>query len=436
MEVQARDDAGVGSLAVRLGGLTLTNPVMPASGCFGPELGEIIPLDYLGALVTKTDFSGIRSGNPAHRLTEAAGGMVNAVGIPSPGTPGFIKHALPGYLAPRVPLIISIGGLALDEYWTVTEELFDVPYAALEVNVSCPNLEHGGLEIGADPRQVEAVIKGVVERTDRPVIAKLTPNVSRIDDIARDAEVGGAVAVTVANTFVGMAIELRHRRPVLGSNTGGLSGPAIKPLALRLVWQVARAVEMPVIGCGGIATARDALEFLVAGATAVQVGTATFTRPDSMIRILSELPGLVRQLGAHNDLARTKDARYKVNPPLRTAHDVAAVQAALVDGTIDVIATDHAPHLRYEKAQDWCLAPMGIPGLETALAVVANVLVGPGGLTWDDVAQRMSCATAALGGIDAVTDRPLREGDLATFCLVDPGHPWTVDGAGTNRVIS
>ncbi|MHB8185705.1 MAG: dihydroorotate dehydrogenase [Dermatophilaceae bacterium] len=296
-------------LAVDLGPLALVNPVMPASGCFGPELSELIPLARLGALVTKTVFSGIRSGNPAHRLTETADGMLNAVGIPSLGKAGFIEHVLPGYLAPGVPLIISVGGLSLAEYWTVTEELADIPYAALEVNVSCPNLELGGLEIGTDPRQVEAVIRGVVKRCDRPVIAKLTPNVTRIDDIARAAEAGGAVAVTVANTFIGMAIDLGHRRPVLGNITGGLSGPAIKPLTLRLVWQVARAVDIPVIGCGGITDARDAVEFFIAGASAVQVGTATFTRPDSMIRILDDLPQLLDELGASSvqDLIGTLD---------------------------------------------------------------------------------------------------------------------------------
>lgn len=298
MEVGADVAPRVRSMEVRIGTLALANPVMPASGCFGPELGQIIPLHRLGALVTKTVFSGVRSGNPAHRLTESADGMLNAVGIPSPGRTGFIEHLLPGYLASQVPLIVSVGGLDPDEYWTVTEELADVPYAALEVNVSCPNLEQSGLELGADPQQVERVIRGVVERTNRPVIAKLTPNVTRIDDIARAAEAGGAVALTVANTFVGMAIDLPHRRPVLGNIIGGLSGPAIKPLTLRLVWQVARAIRIPVIGCGGIATARDALEFLVAGATAVQIGTATFTRPDSMIRILDDLPGLLHDLGA------------------------------------------------------------------------------------------------------------------------------------------
>lgn len=309
MEVPGSNFVGIPQMRVSLGPLALANPVMPASGCFGPELGQLIPLGRLGALVTKTVFSGVRSGNPAHRLTESAEGMLNAVGIPSPGKAGFVEHLLPGYLAPEAPLIISIGGLALDEYWTIAEELAEVPYAALEVNVSCPNLEHGGLEVGSDPRQVEEVVKGVVQRTDRPVIAKLTPNVTRIEDIARAAEAGGAVAVTVANTFVGMAIDLTRRRPVLGNITGGLSGPAIKPLALRLVWQVASAVNVPVIGCGGIATATDALEFIVAGASAVQVGTANFTRPDSMIRILDDLPVLIRALGSHDvvDLVGTLD---------------------------------------------------------------------------------------------------------------------------------
>jgi len=223
-------------MVVRIGPLSLANPVMPASGCFGPELGQVTALDRLGALVTKTVFSRARSGNPAHRLTESSDGMLNAVGIPSPGKAGFVHHLLPGYPAPGVPLIVSIGGLAPDEYWTVTEQLDDVPYAALEVNVSCPNLECGGLELGTDPHQVETVISGVVERTRRPVIAKLTPNVTRIDDIARGAEAGGAVA---------------------------------------------------------LATARDALEFLVAGATAVQdvIGTLDVPSHTSQDARRSRAPG-------------------------------------------------------------------------------------------------------------------------------------------------
>lgn len=286
------------TLAVALGPLHLTNPVMPASGCFGPELAAVLPVHRLGAVVTKTVFAGIRSGNPSHRLTETSNGMLNAVGIPSLGTEGFRSHVLPGYQQAGVPLIISVGGLTFTEYWTVADELADVECAALEVNVSCPNLEHGGLEIGSDPWQVEKVVRGVVARTDRPVIVKLTPNVSRIDEIAQAAESAGATALTVANTFVGLAVDLKKRRPVLGNVTGGLSGPAIKPMALRLTYQASQAVSIPVIGCGGIVTAWDAAEFLVAGATAVQVGTATFTRPDAMIRIIDELPAVLAELAA------------------------------------------------------------------------------------------------------------------------------------------
>jgi dihydroorotate dehydrogenase (NAD+) catalytic subunit len=285
-------------LSVALGPLQLANPVMPASGCFGPELGALIALERLGAVVTKTVFSGVRSGNPAHRLAETPSGMLNAVGIPSLGAQGFIDHTLPGYLASGAPVVVSIGGLAVEEYWQVTDELADIPCAAFEVNVSCPNLEHGGLEIGAEPRQVEAVVRGVVERTRRPVIVKLTPNVSRIDDIARASEASGAAAVTVANTFVGLAVDVASRAPMLGNGTGGLSGPAIKPLALRLVRQASLAVSIPVIGCGGISSTQDVVEFLIAGATAVQVGTANFTLPDSMIRMVDELPAMLDRLGA------------------------------------------------------------------------------------------------------------------------------------------
>ncbi len=296
-------------LAVNLGSLLLTNPVMPASGCFGFELAPLIPLNRLGAVVTKTLFARLRSGNPAHRLTETPHGMLNAVGIPSRGTKAFLAEILPGYIASGAPVVISIGGLAVSEYWTVTDELAGSPYDALEVNVSCPNLEHGGLEIGADPMAVYEVTRGVCDLTDKPVIVKLTPNVARIHDIAQAAEEAGATAITVCNTFVGLAVDLQERRPVLGNTTGGVSGQAIKPIALRLVWQAAQAVTIPVIGCGGIATTRDAAEFIMAGATAVQVGTATFTQPDTMIRIIDELPAVLDSLGVETvrDLVGTLD---------------------------------------------------------------------------------------------------------------------------------
>lgn len=284
-------------LSVTVGSLTLANPVMPASGCFGPELADLLPLNELGALVTKTVFSAIRSGNPAHRVTETADGMLNSVGIPSPGIEQFRATLLPRYLAAGSPTIISIGGLTVEEYWTVTDELAGHGAAALEVNVSCPNLEHGGLAIGTDAHVVERVVAGVVSRSDVPVLVKLTPSVTSIADIAMAAEHAGATAITVANSFPALAVDVRRRRGVLGNGTGGLSGPAVKPLALRLVWQSAHAVSIPVIGCGGIASATDALEFLLAGATAVQVGTANFTRPYAMVDIARGLGQLVNEQG-------------------------------------------------------------------------------------------------------------------------------------------
>lgn len=281
-------------LRVRIGDLTLKSPVMPASGCFGPELGALVMLDRLGALVTKTVFSRGRSGNPEHRLVETSHGLLNSVGIPSPGVERFREQILPAYRRFGAPVVVSVGGIAVEEYFDVATQLSDSEFAAAEVNLSCPNLEAGGLELGTEPSLVEYVTRGVVERLGRPVIVKLTPNVTSIGTLARAAQEGGASAVTVANTFTGMAIDPMTRRPRLGNNVGGLSGAAIKPLAVRLVWEAARSVRIPVIGCGGICTASDAAEFLVAGATAVQVGTATFARPTVMTDILDGL----REIGA------------------------------------------------------------------------------------------------------------------------------------------
>ncbi|MGW6507908.1 dihydroorotate dehydrogenase [Streptomyces niveus] len=303
------DHAAYGTdLGVSLGALRLANPVMPASGCFGPELAGLLPVHELGAVVTKTLFSQRRSGNPSHRLTESAQGMLNSVGIPSPGSAEFIRTVLPRYRSFGVPVVVSVGGLAVEEYLRITEELADVRCEALEVNVSCPNLEHGGLAIGTDAATVERVVSGVVARTSLPVIVKLTPNVTSIGDIARAAEQAGATAVTVANTFPGMAIDLEGRSAVLGNVVGGLSGPAVRPMVLRLVWQAAAAVRIPVVGCGGISTARDVLEFVLAGVTAVQMGTATFTRPYAMTQVLRDLDALCHELG----IARLADVRGTV----------------------------------------------------------------------------------------------------------------------------
>jgi dihydroorotate dehydrogenase (NAD+) catalytic subunit len=288
------DDAP--DLSVRIGSLALANPIMPASGCFGPELGPIVDLDRLGALVTKTVFAEPRSGNPAHRLGETWGGMLNSVGIPSDGAEAFVSELLPRYLAWSPPTIVSIGGLTVEEYFDAADRLAGVKgIAAFEVNISCPNLEAGGLEIGAIPETVERVIAGVVERSPVPVIAKLTPNVTSVTAIARAAEAGGATALSAINALQGMAVDARTRRAQIGATTAGLTGPAIKPVALRCVWQASRAVSIPVIGIGGIASVDDVVEFLLAGATAVQVGSATFTRPDTMVRLVD---GLERRLVA------------------------------------------------------------------------------------------------------------------------------------------
>lgn len=293
-------------LAVQLGAISLANPVLPASGCFGPELAGLLDVTRLGAVVTKTVFPDVRSGNPAHRLTETVGGMINAVGIPSPGTDGFMTRVLPAYLGLGAPVIVSIGGLTHDEYLRIAAALDATPLLALEANVSCPNLEHGGLEIGADPVQLGSLVADLKRATRHPLIVKLTPNVADIATLARVATEAGADALTVANTFVGMCVDIEQRRPVIGNITGGVSGAAIKPLALRAVHEVCQAVPTPVIGCGGITTANDVVEFLLAGASAVQVGTATFSRPDAMTRIIDDLPPLLQRLGvvAARDLIR------------------------------------------------------------------------------------------------------------------------------------
>jgi len=284
-------------LSVHLGGLALANPVMPASGCFGPELAPLLDLGSLGAVVTKTVFSDRRAGNQAHRLTETSYGMLNSVGIPSPGSKDFRHGLLRRYQDIGVPVIVSIGGLFIDEYWAVAEELADEDIATYEVNVSCPNLEHGGLAIGTSPELVATVVAGVVERAPYPIMVKLTPTVTSIEDVAIAAQDAGAAAVTVSNSFSGLAIDANSRTSVLGNGGGGLTGPAIKPLALRLVRDAAKAVRIPVVGCGGITTAQDVAEFLIAGATAVQIGTATFTRPFAMAEVLADLPKLCHQLG-------------------------------------------------------------------------------------------------------------------------------------------
>lgn len=305
----ADTDSDICDMTVELGGLRLQNPVMPASGCFGPEIGPLLDLSQLGAVVTKTVFAEKRSGNPAHRLTETPHGMLNSVGIPSPGAAGFRNGLLRDYQSAGTAVVVSIGGLYVEEYWRIAEGLAAEEIAAFEVNVSCPNLEHGGLAIGTSPEMITTVVNGIRERTSLPLWVKLTPNVTSISEVAIAAEEAGAAAVTVANSFSALAVDAFRRSSVLGTGSGGLSGPAVKPLALRLVRDAATAVSIPVIGCGGITTALDVAEFLIAGATAVQVGAATFTRLDAMARIIADLPALCRRLGVTRiiDLVGTLD---------------------------------------------------------------------------------------------------------------------------------
>ncbi len=286
-------------LTVEIGGLRLQNPVMPASGCFGPELAPLMPCDRLGAVVTKTVFAGRRGGNPVDRLTETPVGMVNSVGIPSLGPAGYLAHTHPKYRALGAPVIISVGGHREGEYAPIVRQL-SAAADAFELNVSCPNLDADGRDIGSDPDAIEAVVTASLAQTDKPLIVKLPPMVASIADCAAAAERAGAAAVCVSNSVPVLALDPRTRQPLLGNGVGGLTGPVIKPIVSRLVWQASRAVSIPVIACGGIATADDVLDYLALGATAVQVGTVTFARPAAMVEIIDEL-----EARTHGVAART-----------------------------------------------------------------------------------------------------------------------------------
>lgn len=284
-------------LSVTIGSLTIANPVMPASGCFGPELGRLIPVRELGATVTKTVFAGSRGGNPAHRLTEIPAGMVNSVGIPSKGPRGYLSDLHSAYEELGVPVIISVGGHRPEEYAPIVAAL-DPSAAAFELNVSCPNLDRNGVDIGADPEAIVQVVESVRAVTDKPLIVKLPPMVSSIVDCARAAESAGADALCVSNSVPALPLDPVTLRPALGNVVGGLTGPNIRPIILRLVWLTSTSVGIPVIACGGIETANDALEYFSVGARAVQVGTASFSRPFAMVDIVRDLTRRCQAAGA------------------------------------------------------------------------------------------------------------------------------------------
>lgn len=284
-------------LSVRIGGLVLANPVMPGSGTFADTLAGVIDFNRLGALVTKTITPDIRYGNPQPRVTEVTGAMLCSIGIPSKGPDHYVAEVVPFYAPYRPPLIASISAGTADAFAALAARVSVPGVAAIEANISCPNLEADGRAFAMFAEDTELVIRRIKAATRLPVWAKLTPNVGDITVIARAAGAGGAEALVVANALLGMAIDVETFRPKLGNLMGGLTGPAVKPVILRMVYQCARAVRLPVIGCGGISGIEDAVEYMLAGASAVQVGTANFVYPTRMIEIIDAFPGFLRRHG-------------------------------------------------------------------------------------------------------------------------------------------
>ena len=269
----------------------MQNPVMTASGTFGyaEEFEKYFDLNRLGAIVVKTITRLPRAGNPPPRVAETPAGMLNAIGLQNVGIEGFIREKLPYLRRLAPPLIVNVAGESVEDFRELTKRISDqAGVAGIELNVSCPNVA-GGLDFSTDPQLAYRVVKAAREATQLPLIPKLSPNVTDIVTIARAVAEAGADAISLINTLVGMAVDVRTRRPKIGNVTGGLSGPAIRPIAVRMVWQVARAVRLPIIGMGGIVTAEDALEFLIAGATAVAVGTANFIDPEAPVKIIEGL---------------------------------------------------------------------------------------------------------------------------------------------------
>lgn len=269
------------NMEVNLAGVTLKNPVMTASGTFGSgeEFSEFVDLNKLGAVVTKGVANVPWEGNPTPRIAETYGGMLNAVGLQNPGIDVFVQRDIPFLKKYDTKIIVNVCGRTTEDYCEVVERLADQPIDMLEINISCPNVKEGGIAFGQNPKAIEAITKEVKKYAKQPVIMKLSPNVTDITEMAKAAEAGGADVLSLINTLTGMKIDINRRTFALANKTGGLSGPAIHPVAVRMVYQTAQAVKVPIIGMGGIATAEDAIEMLLAGATAVSVGTANFHNP-------------------------------------------------------------------------------------------------------------------------------------------------------------
>lgn len=285
------------NMKVNLAGVELKNPVMTASGTFGSgaEYGEMVDLNRLGAVVTKGVASIPWPGNPTPRIAETYGGMINAVGLQNPGSQVFAERDIPYLKQFDTKIIVNVCGKTTEDYIDVVEKLSDQPVDMLEINISCPNVKEGGIAFGQEPKAVEAITREVKKHAKQPVIMKLSPNVTDITVMAKAAEAGGADVLSLINTITGMKIDIHRRTFAVANKTGGLSGPAIKPVAVRMVYQVANAVSLPVIGMGGIMCADDAIEFMMAGATAVAVGTANFHNPYVTEEIVKGIEAYMRQ---------------------------------------------------------------------------------------------------------------------------------------------
>ncbi len=288
--------------SVNLAGVVLKNPVMTASGTFGSgaEYGEYVDLNRLGAVVTKGVANIPWEGNPTPRVAEVTGGMLNAIGLQNPGIDVFCQRDIPYLRQFDTKIIVNVCGKTEEDYLEVVERLADEPVDLLEINISCPNVKEGGIAFGQDPKAVEHITAQVKKKARQPVIMKLSPNVTDIAEMARAAEAGGADILSLINTLTGMKIDIHRRAFVLANKTGGMSGPAIKPVALRMVYQAAHAVQIPVIGMGGIVTAEDAIEFILAGAAAVSIGTANFMYPDAALRVIEGIEEYMRHYGVED----------------------------------------------------------------------------------------------------------------------------------------
>lgn len=285
-------------LSVEIGKLKLKNPIMTASGTFGygEEFADFIDLNRLGGIIVKGTTLHHREGNPYPRMAETPSGMLNAVGLQNKGVDYFIEHIYPRIKDLDTRVIVNVSGSCIDDYVAVCEKLSPLDkVAAVEINISCPNVKQGGMGFGTTCSGAESVTSAVRKAYDGTMIVKLTPNVTDITEIARAVEAAGADAVSLTNTFLGMAIDVEKRKPMLSTITGGLSGPCIRPIAVRMVWQVANAVQVPVVGLGGIASGRDAIEFLLAGATAVQIGTANFVDPQVTIKAIDYIEDYLKR---------------------------------------------------------------------------------------------------------------------------------------------